>query len=328
MRVLVVTAAILTDHGAFIAEQVRSLRLANVDAEVISFNPRKTRLSYGLLLARVAHAISSRRYDIIHTHNTYTTILVDIAKRLTGLRTPVVLTSHEPEIVDRKGRTRTWHPSSQLRYSLRIKRFAAMRSDFVIFVSSQLAAVLAIDRPQDVIPCGIDLDKFQPLDRWHCRRQLGLPEDASVIFFPPHPRIRRKRFDLAHGAFQLVRGVLPKALIVTGGNIQADDMPAYYNAANVMIQTSFCEASPTVVKEALACEVPVVSTDTGDTREVLQSVPNCWVCAEDARELANRILEVNGKRATGARDQLLRKGLGLEQVAQRVIRVYERVLGG
>jgi glycosyltransferase involved in cell wall biosynthesis len=327
MRVLVVTSGYLSGHGNFVAEQVRSLRDADVEMEVIFFDPRDTRLNYGLSLPRITHAIGSNRYDIVHTHHTYTMILVDLAKKLTGTVVPVVLTSHEPEILDRKGRTRTWHPSSHLRHSLRLKRFAANRADFVIFVFRQLASVLAIERPHDVIPCGIDLSKFRPLNRGECRRQLGLPTDSLVIFFPAHPRRVIKRFELARQVYELVRREFPEALLITGGGIQLDTMPLYYGAADVMLQTSICEASPSAVKEALACELPVVSTDAGDTREIIQGMPHCWICSEDAEEIANRVLDAKGHRAQGGRERMFERALSLEQVARRVIGVYERVLG-
>lgn len=326
MRVLVVASVYLSGHGNWLAEQVRSLRSASVDVDVIFFDPRETRLNYGLYLPRIVRAIGSGRYDIIHAHHTYTMLLAEIGRRLTGATVPLVFTIHEPEIVDGEGRTRTWHPTSRLRHSLPLKRFAARRADFVIFVARQLATVLAIGGRHEIIPCGVDLGKFRPLDRAECRRQLGLPANRPVIFFPANPQKRFKRFELAREVYGLVRRHLPDALIVAGGSIDAETMPFYYNAADVMLQTSFCEASPTVVKEALACEVPVVSTDAGDTREVIEGVPHCWVCPEDPHALANRILEVNGHRLEGARDHLLQRGLSLEQIAEKVIRVYERVL--
>jgi glycosyltransferase involved in cell wall biosynthesis len=153
-----------------------------------------------------------------------------------------------------------------------------------------------------------------------------LPTSRPVIFFPPNPKNTRKRFELARKAYELVRRDLPDALILTGGNIHADSMPLHYNAADVVLQTSYHEASPTVVKEALACEVPVVSTDVGDTREVIEGVPHCWISQEDPGELASGLMEAIGHRAKGGREHLLDKGLSLEQVAQPVIGVYECVL--
>jgi len=305
---------------------VRSIRALGIDVDVIFFDPRETRLHYALNLPSIVGAVRSGRYDLIHTHATYTMILVDIAKRWTRSTTPVVFTNHEPEILDTPRRTRTWHPSSHLRHSMHVKRYAASRADFVIFVSRDLAIRLAVRTPYEVIPCGVDLDKFRLIDKTECRRQIGLPLGKPVIFFPPNAGNRRKRFELARRAYEHVQQQIPDALLVTGGGIDADAMPMYYNAANVMLQTSFIEASPTVVKEALACEVPVVSTDAGDTKEVIRGVPYCWVCPEDARELANRILEANGNRAVGAREHLRRIGLGLDQVARRVVGVYEQIL--
>lgn len=328
MRVLVVSNMYLSGNGNWVSEQVRSLRGAGIEVDVIFLNTKRTRLLYGLALPGVARAIASGQYDLLHTHHTYTAILSYLASRVIRSEIPIVLTNHEPEITDRKGRTRTWHPTSLLRHSLAIKRFAANRCAFVIFVWRELAQVLSIRQPYDIVPCGVDLTVFRPMDRRRCRRDLGIPEDRPVLFFPGDPRNPRKRFALACEVFRRVRMIHPEAILLTGGRIASDAMPVYYNAANVVIQTSFCEASPTVVKEALACEVPVVSTDAGDTFEVVQGVRHCWVCAEDASELARRVVEALPFRAEGGRQQLIRKQLTLPQVARRIIEVYKRVLSG
>ena len=328
MRVLVVTNMYLSGNGNWVAEQVASLRAIGLDVDVIFFDTQKTRLHYGLSFPRMVRAVAMGKHDILHTHHTYTLILVELARKLTGSRIPVVLTNHEPEAMDREGKTRTWHPTSHLRHSLRVKRFAARRADFVIYVSRQLSDALSVNGRQAIIPCGVDLERFKPLDQRQCRQQLGIPADKKVIFFPANPRNRRKRFELAQAAHGIVRNDLPSSLMLTGGGISADMMPLWYNAADVVLQTSFCEASPTVVKEALACEVPVISTDAGDTRDVVHGVPHCWVCSDDPRELATRILEASSHRAVGARKHLLEKELSLEQTGRRVMQVYQRVLGG
>jgi len=316
----------LSGRGSFVAEQVRSLRSAGVTVEVIFFDPKKTRLQYGVSIPRIARALASRKYDIVHTHHTYTMVQVDLAKRFTGSLIPVVLTTHEPEIVDRQGTTKSWHPSSRLRHALWVKRYAARRADFMIYVYRGLADILAVDRPHEIIPCGIDLAKFRPLDRAESRRQLGLPAEVLVVFFPGDPKRRAKRFALALQVLDRVKRQRPEAVMLTGGGIPLDSMPLYYNAADVMLQTSWCEASPSAVKEALACEIPVVATDAGDTRETIEGVPHCWICSDDPVELATRVLEASGHRAEGGRQRMIEHGFGLEQVALRLIAVYERLL--
>ncbi len=326
MRVLVVTNMYLAGNGNWVAEQVRSLRSEGINVDVLFFDTKRTRAYYVIALPTVFRAVKSGRYDVIHTHHTYTLLMVLLARALSATRVPVVLTNHEPEILDRQGRTRTWHPTSLLRHSLRVKKFAARRTDFVIFVANQLAERLEFEGRHVVIPCGVDLEKFRPLDRSLCRQRLGLAEDAVVVFFPANPRNARKRFSLAREAFLILEKEERNAVMLTGGSIAADDMPLYYNAADVVIQTSFCEASPTVVKEALACETPVVSTDVGDTREVIEGIANCAVCADDPANIAAHLLSARGRRAAGGRGRLIARGLSLSQVARRVIGVYEKVL--
>jgi glycosyltransferase involved in cell wall biosynthesis len=102
-------------------------------------------------------------------------------------------------------------------------------------------------------------------------------------------------------------------------------MVFHYNAADVMLQTSYCEASPTVVKEALACEIPVVSTDAGDTKEVISGVAHCALSSEDPVELAAHIMKARGWRASTGRAQLRIQELDLQQVARRLVRVYDKV---
>jgi len=330
MRVLVVTNQYpirqRPSYGAFVAEQVRSVVQSGVQVDVLFFNPRQTRLNYGLSLPRIVRAINSGSYDLVHTHHTYSMLLVDLARMITGSRIPVVLTNHEGEVTDTDKRTRTWHPTSFLRHSLFVKRLAARRADFVILVSRRATAALALDAPHEVIPCGVDLTTFRPLDQRACRKQLNIPLQALVVFFPASPRAEGKRFALAQAAFEIVRAQVPHAILIPAGQIPHESMPLYYNAADVVLQASFYEASPTVVKETLACEVPLVSTDSGDTREMIDGVHSCFVCRDDPLELAEHVLECVGQRAVGGRDRLLNIGLSLEQVAERLIHVYEQVL--
>ncbi|MDR7468307.1 MAG: glycosyltransferase family 4 protein [Armatimonadota bacterium] len=326
MRILVVTNMLLSGNGNWVAEQVRSLRDLGIHVDVLFFDPKRTRWNYALSTPRIVRLLESSRYDIIHTHHTYTLFNVLIAKHLSRSRTPVILTNHESEILDGNRRTRTWHPSSRLRHWLEPKRYAARRADFVIFVARQLAEGLGFRGRYAVIPCGVDLGKFRPMDRKICRERLGIPGDATVVFFPANPRVQRKRFPLAQEAVSLVRREIGNVVLLTGGGIDADDMPLYYNAADVVLQTSYCEASPTVVKESLGCETPVVSTDAGDTREVVEGVEGCAVCSEDPEELASCLVAARGRRARNARERLLALELDLPQVANRITAVYDQVM--
>ena len=100
------------------------------------------------------------------------------------------------------------------------------------------------------------------------------------------------------------------------------------NAANVLVLTSTHEGSPNVVKEALACNLPIVSTDVGDVRERVAGLDNCVVCEDDRPETVAAALEqaldsgefVNGRDAVLDCDETL--------LTQHVIRIYQNTLAG
>lgn len=329
MRVLFVTSmypsAEAPGYAAYMAEQVRSLRDAGVDVDLFEFNPRRSRFNYAVSLPQIVRKLRSERYDVLHTHHTYSFVLVDVARAVARSRVPLVLTNHEGEASDTTRRTQTWHPTSLLRNSVLLKKLVIRRADFPIFVSQRLSDVICPHGEFEVIPCGVDMEKFRRLDRVECRSRLQLPVDTFVIFFPANPRSREKRIALAEATYEVVRRRHAKALMVTGGNIPPESMPLYYNAADVVLQSSFYEGSPTIVKEALACEVPLVSTDVGDTQVVVRGVPHCFICRDDPSELADAAHKCAGQRATGGRDRLLALGLSLEQTARKLIGVYQRV---
>lgn len=332
MRVLVVTSMYPTrerpNYGIFVADQVQALCAAGVAVDVFCINPQQTRLNYALTLPAIIRRLRTTTYQVVHTHHSYSLLLVALARRMAGRDVPLLLTNHEGEVLDAGRRTRTWHPTSFLRHSIALKRFAAGRADFTIFVSQQVAAAIAPDTRHDVIPCGVDLDVFQPLDRGRCRAQLHIPPDAAVLFFPNNPHGKGKRFALVRAAHEILCKKFPAARLVTAGGIPHESMPLYYNAADVVVQASFYEASPMIVKEALACEVPIVSTDAGDTRELVDGIPNCFVGGDDPAVLAAAVERGLGQRATGGRQRLRERELSLDQVAERVIRVYEHISNG
>ncbi|MDP8924340.1 MAG: glycosyltransferase family 4 protein [Chloroflexota bacterium] len=100
------------------------------------------------------------------------------------------------------------------------------------------------------------------------------------------------------------------------------------NACDVLLMTSLWEGSPNVVKEAMACDVPIVSVPVGDVPELLDGVEGCAVRPRDPRALGDALVEVLARREhPPTRAALVRKGLAMESVARRVLGIYRDVLG-
>ena len=177
----------------------------------------------------------------------------------------------------------------------------------------------------DTIPAGVDMDRFRPMDRLACRSALGLRHDTPVVFFPANPdRDFSKGYSLFRDALSSLHS---RVHVLTGGTIHPEQMPVYMNAADVVVQTSRYEASPMVVKEALACERPLVSTIVGDVPDLCRGLTGCFTCTRDPHDVARKIesaLALQGV-APGGRSRLAERRLSLAAVAERYVDLYRQV---
>jgi len=189
-------------------------------------------------------------------------------------------------------------------------RILSNQADAVIVKSQEMASKL---KRQDVhiIPHEIDLEVFRPAEKEKARAALGLDPRKKYLLFAANPKIPVKRFPLA----KAVADELQKQ----------DRLALFMSACDALIFTSYQEGSPNVVKQAMACNLPIVSTDVGDVRDVIGATKGCYVCKPDVREFADCLVDVLRRRErTHGRENV--RHLSGPAVAQRVIEVYEQVL--
>jgi glycosyltransferase involved in cell wall biosynthesis len=176
---------------------------------------------------------------------------------------------------------------------------AARRATAIVAVSRRLARALPSSVPADrvhVIPCGIDLDRFVPLDRAACQRALGWDPDAFHVLFPANTGDPVKRPALAAAAVATLAAAGVRTELHHLQGIPNGQVPVRLNASHALLLTSLHEGSPTVVKEALACNIPVVSVDVGDVSERIAGIEGCYVAPDEPRELADRLALVRASR--------------------------------
>jgi len=205
-----------------------------------------------------------------------------------------------------------------------VSKFCARHCDAVIVMSEEMADELDCDC--HVIPHGVDLDRFEPMPQREARAEMGWDPDAHHVLFP-YPKGREvKNYPRAERVVERVRerADRPVELQIASG-IPHELMPTLFNAADVLLLTSDREGSPNTVKEAMACNLPVVATDVGDVRSRLDGVANSHVAADDDR-LADAVEAVlrRGQRSDG-RDAI--RPLSTERMAERIHGVYAEVLG-
>ena len=300
-----------------VARQIESLRRAGSEVDVLEITgPARIKYLVAIraLRARVA------RYDLVHAHFGFSG-WVGLAQRLR----PVVVSFMGSDLLGSRsaaGRSRVGG-----RLAARINRHVAPRADAVIVKSREMASLLP-GVEAHVVPNGVDLEEFQPRDRAEARRRAGWPAQAGVVLFAGCPDFGTKGFDLTKQAFERARARTEAALelrILWG--VAPETVPWMIAAADVLVLSSYQEGSPNVVKEALACETPVVSTAVGDVPELLGSVTGCHVVPRDPEAFAAAIAAaIRGGRLSTGRAILTSRGLEMGQVARRVLAVFEDVL--
>ena len=204
------------------------------------------------------------------------------------------------------------------------KKRAPIATDAVAVKSHEMA-----NKPKrenvHIIPHEIDLEVFRPVEKEQARAALGLDPGKKYLLFAANPKIPVKRFPLAKAvADKLQKQDSSIELLVIYKEPQ-DRLALFMSACDALIFTSYQEGSPNVVKQAMACNLPIVSTDVGDVRDVIGATKGCYVCKPDVRELADCLVGVlrRGERTSG-REKV--RHLSGPAVAQRVIKVYEQVL--
>ena len=329
MRVLAVTNMFPTPEtptsGTFVEQQVAGLRRAGVEVEVMLVRRAQDGMRTYLGVPReLRRHIARFRPDLIHAM--YGGVL---AARVTGaaVQYPTVVTFHGSDLLGEHlaGRYR----QVLARCGVWASWKAARRASRIVVVSRNLQAALPRDLAKAkiaVIPCGIDLDRFKPLDKDRCRTELGWKSGTFHVLFPASGGNAIKRFALAKAAVDVLTARFNvRVELHSLQGVPYDRVPAWMNASDVILMTSLHEGSPTVIKEALACDVAVVSVDVGDIRERIDGIDGCYLASADANALAAKLLLVrsNNRTITG---RIRMAEFALERIAHRVIAVYRDAL--
>ena len=322
LRILAVTNMYPTTadpvFGKFVQRQVDSLRAAGVDIRVALVATR-SRLDYVLGRRRLHHLIRESQPDLVHAHFGFTGVTV------VGLRRPLVMTLCGDDLngeSDGAGGT-----TVKSRVGVLVSKMVTRFADRVLVMNRSMWTRLSssVRARTDVLPYGVDERLFSPGPMGPARERLGLPLRDRVVCFVNSGKQITKRRGLAEAAVaELVRrGVAAHLMVVD--DVLPEDMPWYYRASDSLVMTSEREGSPSVVREALACGVPVVSVPVGDVREVIVRPEQGRVTGDDPRELANAIEEV-WRTTAPARRCLLDSAYTATATTARLLGLYEELV--
>lgn len=324
LRVLMVTGDYPTEQkphsGTFIKSQVDSLIAAGIDVEIIHPKAGPVLLRYASAIIQVLLKTLTQRFDVVHGHYGQWCFMARMQ-----WTTPVVASFLGSDLLS----TLAINPAYSKIDALvaQISRWLCQRVDAVIVKSEGMKkATLVSEGNIFIIPNGVDFELFRPIPRAAARAVLGWKQDHYYVLFGNDPRIPIKNFPLAQAAVECLRARGISAELVVANGLPQTKVVLYINASNALILPSLAEGSPNIVKETMACNVPVVATDVGDVAQVIGRTRGCSVCPPDPQALAAALEQaLHHTGPTTGRSDIMH--LDRRVVAKQVIAVYEKVTG-
>ena len=302
LQVLVVTnmypAPDAPHRGSFVRDQIRALeRRDDVDIELFAFDPGLR--NYPRAARELRRRFRGRRFDVVHAHFGLTAWPALVARL-----GPVAVTMHGNDL---------YHPRSRAITRAALPLVALPSAVSRAF--SELVPGAGTSRRVAILPCGIDTERFRPLDRRDARRRLGLDPDEPCLLFPHDPPRPLKRFDRARALAGDVR-------LLTLGRVDPAEVPLWHNAANAVLVPSQAEGFGLAVIEASACDVPAFGTPVGIHPLVLQGIEGslCAPWNESAwrQALAPHLASPDPRVAGRSRAQLF----SAERMAARMVAAW------
>lgn len=305
MRVLVVARYKERGFAPFVTQQVAALEKQGVECQ---FFPVKSKGIRGYLqhLNTLKKAIRDYQPDIVHAHYGLCGLLANFQRCV-----PVVTTYHGSDINDKK--------------VLPLSKIAMRLSALNIFVSQKTIEIAKPKKKYSLLPCGIDVSDLQLTEKQEARERMHLKNDKRYILFAGAFDNTVKNAPLAKETVALLNDENVELLELKG--YSHDEVTLLMCAADAFIMTSISEGSPQVIKEALACDCPIVSVDVGDVRERMAGIDGCSVAkTRNPEELANllqKALAFDGR--TNGREKIISDNIDNQQVAQKLIDLYKKV---
>jgi len=176
-----------------------------------------------------------------------------------------------------------------------------------------------------VLPNGVDFELFKPIKKQDARKQLGWNSQEKIILFGSDPARTEKRYDNAEKAVKNLMTQEYKIELKILKDVVPENVPLYINGSDVVLLTSDREGSPNIIKEAMACNIPIVTTKVGDVEMLIGNTPHCIIIEENNLKLISsalsNILSSSIERTKG-REKI--KWLSNELIAKKLVDFYER----
>lgn len=311
----------------FALEQGESLRQLGHTVEYFAVKG-----NYLLAVRELKQKIRAFQPDIIHAHYGLSAITAELQSMV-----PVVTTFHNGE---------TLNKGVNLLTSL-----FSLRSKHVVYVARHIYDLVYFKHKNySIIPCGVNMDDCHVIDHKEARQQLEFEDGVTYILFGGGFDNLRKNYAILRDAVERIEQQpwIPLEGGERCGNIVCLEMKGLsraecvlrMNACDLFALPSHSEGSPQALKEAMACNCPIIATDVADVKHLLGDLSGHYILRnprptherwdkdehslDEMVVLLKQALAFNGR--TNGRERIIAMGLSNEHVAKRLESIYENVL--
>ena len=313
MKVLIVSSVNGGQASPFVYEQVESIKRFGVEFEYYNVLGKGSS-GYLRNVWPLKTKIKSYQPEIIHAHYGLSGMLSLLAKG----RVPLVTTFHGNDI-------NSLHPLNTLKpnWNKMLSRLVHFGDNHSIFVTEDIAnQINAKSFNSDIIPCQVNLDIFYPVDKDVARKELNLLPGKRYVLFSSSFLTPIKNYPLAKQACLHFDNL--ELIELTG--FSRHEVNLLLNACDLALITSYNEGSNQFLKEAMACNKPIVSTKVGDSTLIFGNTDGCYITKPDPEDVINNIKKALDFGQTNGRNRIIELGLDSDTISRRVLEVYKKTL--
>lgn len=306
-----------------VRNQGESLIKAGVSLDYFAISGKGWK-NYYKSISELRSLLLKSNFDILHAHYGLSAIVALLARR----KERIVASFMGDDILGSRNSAGNITLSSKL-YSWLNRNLARFFHQAIIVKSKEMQGwfLNAINKTF-LIPNGVDLSEFKPVNRESAYAKTCWDRSCMNVIFVSDPSRLEKNYPLAEVAVRKLNNILLELQVVN--MISNRELVYYYNAADCLVLPSFHEGSPNVIKEAMACNCPIVSTRVGDVEWMLGETEGCFLAENDPEDFAEKLEAAlrysEDKGRTNGRERIISLGLDSESVAKRIIELYHKVL--
>lgn len=290
--------------GIFVKNQMDGLIKKGANIDLLYLRVKNPLIDYfkGIFLLRTK--IAKKRYDLIHAHYGFMGFICSFQRKV-----PFILTLHGSDV------NILWQ-----RFFSKIAYLSAKK----VIVTNQLHKKIMGEKAV-VVPTGIDSNTFKPMNKNSARQMLNLDNNKKYLLFPSSKLRKVKNYDLFNEVITILRNENKDYDELSLENLTPVEVNLIYNAADLLVLTSFSEGSPLVIREALACNLPIVSVNVGDVAYQIENIPNCVIASFNPIEIVQKIKIILSNHQTARKDNNILLHT-IEDNAIHTLKIYKDIL--